>query len=165
MQSIYRVEKNKDKPYVMINKEFLNDERLSAKAKGILTYLLSLPDDWKIYGEEITTHFADGVKSINSGIKELIKYGYIIRHQLRGEKGQFLNYEYCVYEVSTETPKTESRERQATNKDITNNKNIVGRGKRHRKRKDGGLTEYQAKVVIEAANIERHLNQKRCEYE
>lgn len=123
---IFRIVKDKENPYVILNKQFLNDARLTAKAKGILSYLLSLPDDWQIYEEEITKHFADGIKSIRSGIKELIKYKYISREQKRKEKGQFSSYEYHVYEVSTEMPlgengKTDIRESKSTNNNLTNN--------------------------------------------
>ena len=164
MQSIYRVEKNKDRPYVMLNKQFLNDERLTWKAKGILAYLLSLPDDWKIYEEEVGEHSRDGIDSLRTAIKELISSGYISRETLRNEKGQMQGYSYCVYEVPTETGKPKNGKSNTTNKDITNN-NIVSKGKHHRRKIDGSLTEYQAKVVIEAANIERYLTGKRCEYE
>lgn len=150
--NIFRVQKNKDNPYVMLNKEFLNDTRLTAKAKGILAYLLSLPDDWKIYESEVATHFADGVKSINSGIKELIVYGYIIRNRLRDSKGKFIGYEYCVYEVSTETPKTENGKRHTTNNNITNMGKSKCKYQGHRK--NGKLTDYQLKVTAEVARIE-----------
>jgi len=118
--SMFRIEKNKENPYVMLNKLFLQDERLSAKAKGILAYFLSLPDDWQFYETEIAKHFSDGVKSINVGIKELIKYHYIIREQNRNEKGRFGSYTYCVYEVPTETPFSELGE--AENREMENRK-------------------------------------------
>lgn len=107
--STFRVKKEKN-PFVMIDKTSLKDERLSWKAKGLLAYLLSLPDDWKIYEAEITGHSTDGIKSTRSGIQELIKYGYIVRVQLRGEKGKFGGYEYEVYEKPTVIPKEENGE-------------------------------------------------------
>jgi hypothetical protein len=124
--SVFRVQKNKDNPYVMLNKEFLNDDRLSWKAKGLLAYLLSLPDDWQIYEEEIAVHSKDGIKSTRSGLKELIEYNYINRAQSRTVDGKFAGYEYCVFEVPTVMPKTENgetenrktenRKKHATNK-------------------------------------------------
>lgn len=105
--AVFRIQKNKENPYVMLNKEFLNDETLSWKAKGMLAYLLSLPDDWKIYEEEIATHSKDGIKATRSGIKELITSGYIHREQLR-ENGKFKGYGYCVYESPTVMPKQEN---------------------------------------------------------
>jgi len=95
---IFRVIKDAKNPYVMINKEFLNDNELSLKAKGLLTYLLSLPDDWKIYESELIKHHKDGTSAIKSAIKELLDNNYISRKRLRNDKGQLAYYEYEVYE-------------------------------------------------------------------
>ena len=136
----YRVKKESGN-FVTIHKGFITDDRLSAKAKGILLYLLSRPDDWQIYTAEIKKHMKDGIKSINTGIHELIEYGYIKRSKKRQDSGVFNGYEYIVYETPTEMPfsenglsangfsengKTENRKRHTTNinntyKDLTNN--------------------------------------------
>jgi len=87
--------------YVQINNEMLKDPKLSAKAKGLLCYILSLPDDWVIRKVELSKHFTDGKDSINSGFNELIKTGYVISAgRIRSEKGQLFDYEYLVYEIS-----------------------------------------------------------------
>lgn len=100
--SIYRITKNPDNPYVMVNKGFVNNPQLSWKAKGILLYLLSKPDDWKVYHKDIIKHSTDGRDSVTSGIAELVKYGYIIRHLRREEgTGKLKGYDYDVYEVPT----------------------------------------------------------------
>ncbi|PAL08898.1 DNA replication protein DnaD [Staphylococcus hominis] len=131
----FRVKKESGN-FVTIHKDFITDERLSAKAKGILLYLLSRPDDWQIYTEEIKKHMKDGAKSINTGIHELIDCGYIKRSKKRQENGVFNGYEYLVYELPTEMPfsengksangKMENRKRHTTNNnsnynDLTNN--------------------------------------------
>lgn len=95
--NIIRVQKDKDNPYVVVNKIFLNENRLSLKAKGLLAYLLSLPDNWKIYIKELEKHHKDGRESISTAINELIKYKYMHRIRVR-EKGQFKGYCYKVYE-------------------------------------------------------------------
>jgi len=125
---MFRVQKDKSNPYVMLNKEFLNDERLSWKAKGVLAYLLSLPDDWQIYEDEIYKHSKDGKDSLRSSIKELIEKGYIDRARTRDEKGRLKGYEYRVYEVSIQmgfsnVGKTNVGESNTTNNNLTNNKN------------------------------------------
>lgn len=125
-QVMFRVNKDKNNPYVMLNKKFLNDERMSWKAKGILSYLLSLPDDWQIYEAEIQKHSVDGMASLKSGIKELMVNGYIQREQIRNDRGHFIGYKYQVYEVSTEMRKSDigksnNRESHATNNDLNNN--------------------------------------------
>lgn len=88
----------RENPYVMIDKFGLNDERLSWKAKGLLAYLLSKPDNWQIYESDLIKRSKDGRDSIRSGLRELEKYGYMSRRQLRNEDGSFSAMEYVVYE-------------------------------------------------------------------
>lgn len=96
--SIIRVKKDRHHPYLIMNKTGLNDSRLSLKAKGLLCYLLSKPDDWYINTDEIVSNSTNGVKSVWSAIRELIKFGYIYRHQFRRNNGVFHSYNYSVYE-------------------------------------------------------------------
>ncbi|MEB6269210.1 replication protein [Staphylococcus epidermidis] len=117
--------------FVTVHKAFVFDNKLSAKAKGILLYFLSRPDNWQIYTSEVVKHMNDGQKSINSGIQELIKTKYVHRIQKRTNNGVFNGYEYLVYEKPTEMPfsanglsangKTENRKGQTTNNNSTNN--------------------------------------------
>lgn len=122
--------------FVTVHKAFVFDNKLSAKAKGILLYFLSRPDNWQIYTSEVVKHMNDGQKSINSGIQELIKSKYVHRIQKRTDNGVFNGYEYLVYEKPTEMPfsenglsengfsengKTENRKGQTTNNNSTNN--------------------------------------------
>jgi len=123
---IIRISKDKNNPYVIINKQFLQDNRLSWKAKGIMSYLLSLPDDWQIYEEELSKHSKDGLKALKSGIKELLFFKYLSRHKTRTNKGQYAGWEYIVYETSPTIPKadvgfSDVRKRQVTNNDVTDN--------------------------------------------
>jgi hypothetical protein len=67
----------KDRNYTVMDNTFLKDVRLSWKAKGVMAYLLSLPDDWQIYLSEIETHSPDGKSSLASAINELKEYGYL----------------------------------------------------------------------------------------
>ncbi len=99
---IYRTVKNRNNPYVMLNKFFLSDNRLSLKAKGLLTYLLSKPDDWRVYEFEIVGSSKDSRDSVRTAIKELVDVGYIERQRLRDEKGQLRESAYNVYEVPQE---------------------------------------------------------------
>ncbi len=89
----------KENNFVQIDKGCLNDARLSWKAKGLLCYLLSLPDNWKIYIEDLKTRSADGRDSTASGIKELIEFGYCTREQLTDERGRKSGYAYNIYET------------------------------------------------------------------
>lgn len=102
--AIVRVIKDKSNPYVMLNKTCLRDEKLSWKAKGLHSYLLSLPDDWKIYIEDLKNRSKDGRDSTTSAVNELIKMGYIKRTPSKDEKtGKFKGgYDYEVYEMPIE---------------------------------------------------------------
>lgn len=93
----FRVQKESGN-FVTLHKSFIHDSNLSFKAKGILVYLLSRPDDWQIYEKEILKHCVDGKDSLNTGLKELEKVGYIERNRKRDEKGHLKGYEYMVYE-------------------------------------------------------------------
>ncbi|HFU7080336.1 TPA: DnaD domain protein [Bacillus cereus] len=103
----FRVSKSKN--YTTINNTGLRDERLSWKAKGILAYILSLPDDWVFYMEEISTHAKDGIDSLRVGMKELKKFGYVRRFPVKNEKGKITNWETIIYEVpQVENPDMEN---------------------------------------------------------
>ena len=81
----------------MANDIYANKE-ISFKAKGVLGHLQSLPPDWKIYIEQLSTVSSDGIVAVRSAIDELIKYGYIIKKQLRNGN-QFAGYEYIAYDT------------------------------------------------------------------
>jgi hypothetical protein len=117
-----RSEKSKANPYVMVNKQFVSNSNLSWKAKGILLYLLSLPDDWCINEQELQRHSTDGRDSLSSGVRELIKEGYIERKKTRSANGKFDNWEYIVSEESTENGKSDCGKTEYGEPTTTNNK-------------------------------------------
>lgn len=96
LMSIYRVQKNKN--YVTMNRTALNDKRLSWKAKGIMAYMLSMPDDWVFYIEELTKHSTDGEKAFRTGFKELKDNGYVQRQPIRDGK-KIVGWDTVVHEV------------------------------------------------------------------
>ena len=76
--------------FTILDNTCIRDRRLSLKAKGLHTYFMSLPRDWKLYKSELVNHFKDGIDSVNSAIKELVKFGYVeITEQKRTESGKF----------------------------------------------------------------------------
>lgn len=95
MKNIIRVKK--DTNYVVMDKTFLSDTRLSWKAKGIMAYMLSMPDDWTFYFDELIKHSTDGKSSFKSGFNELKKNGYVRRERQKREDGTF-KWETIVYE-------------------------------------------------------------------
>ena len=93
---IIRVAKNSN--YVVMNRTALNDNRLSWKAKGIMAYMLSMPDDWVFYMKELVTHSTDGERAFRAGFDELKKCGYIERRPIR-EGQRIKEWETIVHEV------------------------------------------------------------------
>lgn len=125
--AVFRVYKESGN-FVTVHKNFIHDDNLSWKAKGILLYLLSRPDDWRIYETELNKHSSDGRDSLRTGIKELEQAGYIHRTRKRNEKGQLREYEYQVFEQpnqigKTYVGKTNIGKSNTTNNNSTNNNN------------------------------------------
>lgn len=104
--AVYRVEKTHD--YTVMANHHLRDERLSLKAKGLLSMLLSLPDDWEISIRGLASIVTDGVGAVQTGINELIDAGYIVRRRQHAESGAFAGFEYIIHEIPpcTENPYT-----------------------------------------------------------
>lgn len=104
--AVYRVEKTHD--YTVMANHHLRDERLSLKAKGLLSMLLSLPDDWEISIRGLASIVTDGVGAVQTGINELIEAGYIVRRRQHADTGAFAGFEYIIHEIPpcTENPYT-----------------------------------------------------------
>lgn len=96
MSTVFRVVKNCN--YTTLSNYHFKDRRLSWKAKGLLSTMLSLPEDWNYTIEGLSKLADDGIKATNSGLLELEKYGYLIRHQQRNDNGHFGVTEYVIYE-------------------------------------------------------------------
>jgi len=94
---IVRVQKNTN--YVVLNKTALRDENLSWKSKGIIAYMLSMPDDWIFYIEELVNHATDGESSFRTGFQELKDNGYVKRYPIRGEHNKIIKWETVVSEI------------------------------------------------------------------
>lgn len=94
-----RVQKRSNN-FVMMDKGFLEDERISYKAKGILAYLLSKPDNWKVIVGNLMNYSTDGKAFVYAGLKELKECGYYEKVPIRDETGQRIAYwESTVYEI------------------------------------------------------------------
>lgn len=95
--SIQRSPHDKQNPYVMTNRETIQDKRLSWQATGLLVYLLSLPSDWKIIKDELCNHKTNGRDATRSAFDELIEHKYIMTIQLY--KNNLRNgFAYYLYE-------------------------------------------------------------------
>lgn len=97
--STFRIQKNRENPYVMLDKFSVNDSGLSWKAKGLLAYLLSKPDDWVVKEHDLVAHAKDGRASMRAGLEELIQAGYLVKYgRRRDDKGRLYENEYQVFE-------------------------------------------------------------------
>lgn len=96
-KTIFRVIKDKDNPFVMIDRRVLENPVLSWKAKGLLGYLLSRPDNWKIVMGDLVKRSTDGEFATRKALNELVKVGHIVKVEER-EKGRFLAFSYEVHE-------------------------------------------------------------------
>lgn len=94
--AVYRVERTRD--YTVMSNHHLKDTSLSLKAKGLLSLMLSLPDDWNFNMRGLSSICKEGLEAIGSALKELEKAGYMVRNQLRGANGRITDTEYIIYE-------------------------------------------------------------------
>ena len=92
--------KKKTSHFSVIDTRFFNDTRLTWKAKGLLGYLLSKPDDWKVRMKDLEKRSPKGIREIKSGMKELIRYGYAEMIRKQTQSGKFQGTEYVIYEES-----------------------------------------------------------------
>ena len=93
--AVFRVEKNKD--YTSMANYHFKDKTLSWKAKGILSTMLSLPEDWDYSLAGLTVLASDGMSATRNAIKELEEHGYLIRRPLRKDN-KIYDWEYLIFE-------------------------------------------------------------------
>lgn len=98
---VIRTEKTDN--FTVMDNYHLRDMQLSLKARGLLSLMLSLPDDWDYSARGLACLCRDGVNSICSALKELEQAGYVVRSQRRNSRGKIVNIEYTVYEVPPQT--------------------------------------------------------------
>ena len=94
--SIIRTEKTDN--YTTLCNQCLRNKNISARAKGIFAYLMTLPDDWKIYKTELHKHFKEGRDALNTAFTELEEAGYVSKVRSREGSGLFDGWEYTIYE-------------------------------------------------------------------
>lgn len=94
--SVFRIEKNKN--YTVMSNHHLRDNELSLKAKGLLSQMLSLPENWDYTLAGLSRINKESVGAIRTAVWELEKAGYITRRQGRDSKGKMTAIEYTIYE-------------------------------------------------------------------
>ena len=93
----FRVNKTKD--YTIMANHHLKNRELSLKAKGLLSVMLSLPEDWHFTVHGLVSICKEGRDSISGAVRELEEAGYIVRHRLRDKEGHINGLEYIIYET------------------------------------------------------------------
>jgi len=87
-------------PFARIDKRIIDDSSISWKAKGILLYAFSRPEDWNFYRKEMMSHASDGKHSFDSGIKELESVGYLYKTpSMDKDTNYFTGWEWHFFEV------------------------------------------------------------------
>ncbi len=94
--AVFRVERNKG--YTVMSNHHLRNKELTLKAKGLLSQMLSLPEDWDYTLAGLSQINRESIDAIRTAVWELEKAGYIKRRQGRDEKGKMTAIEYTIYE-------------------------------------------------------------------
>ena len=94
--AVFRIERTRD--YTVMSNHHLRDKALSLKSKGLLSMMLSLPEDWNYTTRGLAKICKEGVDAIGGALRELETAGYIVRHQLRDRQGRISDTEYVIYE-------------------------------------------------------------------
>ena len=102
--AVFRIEKTRD--YTVMSNYHLRDRSLSLKAKGLLSLMLSLPEDWDYTMKGLARICKDGIDSSSGGIRELEAHGYLVRARVRGANGQLGSIEYTILEQPKEPAQT-----------------------------------------------------------
>jgi hypothetical protein len=111
-KNIFRQKRSSN--FTVVPNEFLHSSELSFKAKGLLSYLLSLPSDWEVHISHLATASKDGQDSVSSGIAELIEAKYVYRRPRCGSEPG--GWEYFIYDCpQEESPFGESPTREIPN--------------------------------------------------
>ena len=109
--AVFRINKTRD--YTVMSNHHLRNTALSLKAKGLLSLMLSLPDNWDYTTKGLASICKDGIDSICSAVKELEQHGYIVRERVRNDKGQLTTIEYTILEQpETALPEQEKPKRE-----------------------------------------------------
>ena len=113
--SVFRVEKNKG--YTVMSNHHLRNHTLSLKAKGLLSQMLSLPDDWDYTLQGLAQINKESIDAIREAVRELERAGYIKRCRERDERGCLRGTVYTIYEQphAEPTPEEPTQEKPALN--------------------------------------------------
>ena len=140
--AVFRIERTRD--YTVMSNHHLRNGKLSLKAKGLLSMMLSLPEDWNYTTRGLAAICKEGVDAIGGALRELEAAGYIVRHQLRDKQGRISDTEYVIYEQpqpkNPDTPQPDTASPDTGNPDM-----------------DKPDTEKPAELNIEKSNTQKSI--------
>lgn len=110
----------KESNFTVLDNGIFKDKGLSLKARGLLTTMLSLPDDWNYTIEGLTKILKEGKDSIRGALTELEDSGYLVRKRIRNDKGHLLDTEYIVYEKSQKSQENQAFQPKSENPTLDN---------------------------------------------
>ena len=147
--SVFRVEKNKG--YTVMSNHHLRNHTLSLKAKGLLSQMLSLPDDWDYTLQGLAQINKESIDAIREAVRELERAGYIKRSRERDERGCLRGTVYTIYEQphAEPTPEEPTQEKPTLEKPMLDlptlenptQLNTESTKKRKRQSKDSSITD------------------------
>ena len=121
---VFRINKNTN--YTVMSNYHLKDTNLSLKAKGLLSLMLSLPENWDYSINGLVAICKEDVRAIRSGLKELETFDYLQRNRIKKANGKF-DYEYLIFETPyihfVHTVNVHTQNVTQLNKDNKNTKN------------------------------------------
>lgn len=125
-KTIFRVAKNADNPFVMIDRRPIENPKLSWKAKGLLAYLISRPDDWVVRFRDLVNRSPDGGHTVRGAMKELKAAGHV---QVIAERdgGRVKRWIYEVYELPPDVEFQQVEKQQVENRTLNKNKSLPKR--------------------------------------
>ena len=159
--AVMRIHKNRN--YTVISNVHLRDRRMSLKAKGLLTLMLSLPDDWDYSVAGLVTQCKESKTAVQSTLKELERCGYLKRTMEHNEKGQF-ECIYEIFEVPQETDQPENPPEQNTPTDGSADFcPPVTEEPQHEDRCTEPVTENQSRLTLYKQNTDNQLQKQNTE--
>ena len=100
--AVFRVEKNRG--YTVMSNHHLRNKDLSLKAKGLLSQMLSLPEDWDFTLKGLSLINREQIDAIRAAVRELEQAGYIVRSRERDSQGRLRGADYIIYEQPQPVP-------------------------------------------------------------
>ena len=142
--SVFRIERNKN--YTVMSNYHLRDTTISLKSKGLLSMMLSLPDEWNYTTRGLAKICKEGVDAIGGALRELEKAGYIVRRVVRNERGRICDMEYTIYEQphprQPDPPRPDTTALDTGNSDmVTQGPETTAQINKDRERKDQSNTD------------------------